>query len=327
MEDANLYHSKKEWERKSPKFYHAAHRNGWLDECCSHMKDGRNQFSAEENKFIKTNAGKKTLKEMSVKLNRPTGSISRQAEKLKISLRIKRMEKNKYDYSLLRVDFPDQLPRLKDVIRIICPLHGIFNQKYVNHKYGKHGCQKCNKVHRPTTEEFIEKAMSIHNGVYDYSKFFYINAKTKGCIICNKHGEFFQNPNNHLNGNGCPKCSNNLKLTFEDFIDLANKKHNNTYKYSTIVLKSVFNKVEIFCKNHGKFIKSVKNHLGGEGCPFCSGRVPTGHWSIKRNCILDAKKYNKKSLWVKSSIGAYTSAKKYGWFDEATKHMKNERKK
>ena len=41
-----------------------------------------------------------------------------------------------------------------------------------------------------TTNEFIEKCKKIHNDRYDYSKFIYINANTKGMIICPIHGEF-----------------------------------------------------------------------------------------------------------------------------------------
>lgn len=43
---------------------------------------------------------------------------------------------------------------------------------------------------RKTTEEFIQEAKQIHGDKYDYSKVNYINAYTKVCIICSKHGEF-----------------------------------------------------------------------------------------------------------------------------------------
>lgn len=59
---------------------------------------------------------------------------------------------------------------------------------------------------RKTTEQFIADAVAVHRDKHDYSKVEYINAKTKVCIICPEHGEFWQNPNNHLNGQGCPKC-------------------------------------------------------------------------------------------------------------------------
>ena len=52
------------------------------------------------------------------------------------------------------------------------------------------------------TEIFIEKARKIHGDKYDYSKAEYINARTKTCIICPKHGEFWQIPYSHIN-RGC----------------------------------------------------------------------------------------------------------------------------
>ena len=42
-----------------------------------------------------------------------------------------------------------------------------------------------------TTEEFIIKAKSKHNNIYDYSNVDYVNSKTKICIICPIHGEFY----------------------------------------------------------------------------------------------------------------------------------------
>lgn len=57
-----------------------------------------------------------------------------------------------------------------------------------------------------TTEQFIEKAQQIHGSKYDYSKVEYINAQEKVCIICPKHGEFWQTPHNLRKGIGCPKC-------------------------------------------------------------------------------------------------------------------------
>ncbi len=61
-------------------------------------------------------------------------------------------------------------------------------------------------THRKTTEQFIEEAKKIHGDRYDYSKVEYKNNKTKVCIICPKHGEFWQKPNVHLSNHGCPHC-------------------------------------------------------------------------------------------------------------------------
>lgn len=57
-----------------------------------------------------------------------------------------------------------------------------------------------------TTQEFIEKAKKVHGERYDYSKVEYKDAHSKVCIICPIHGEFWQKPNNHTNGQNCPMC-------------------------------------------------------------------------------------------------------------------------
>ena len=59
---------------------------------------------------------------------------------------------------------------------------------------------------RLTTEEFISKSIKIHGEKYDYSKCKYVNNRTKVCIICKKHGAFYQTPTNHLKGYGCKLC-------------------------------------------------------------------------------------------------------------------------
>ncbi len=61
-----------------------------------------------------------------------------------------------------------------------------------------------------TTEEFIEKAKAVHGDRYDYSKVLYDDMSTKVCIICKKHGEFWQRPSNHIAGRGCTKCASEV---------------------------------------------------------------------------------------------------------------------
>ena len=108
----------------------------------------------------------------------------------------------KYDYSL--VNYKNNMTKVK----IICPVHGVFEQIPGNHLDG-HGCLLCwkermNKDKRKTFEQFVEEANKIHNNFFTYTE--YINDATKVKIICPKHGEFFQTPNKHLSGQGCPKC-------------------------------------------------------------------------------------------------------------------------
>lgn len=57
-----------------------------------------------------------------------------------------------------------------------------------------------------TSAYFIEKAVVVHGDKYKYDKTVYKLARIKVCITCPKHGDFYQTPNSHLNGNGCPSC-------------------------------------------------------------------------------------------------------------------------
>ena len=94
-------------------------------------------------------------------------------------------------------------------VTIICPIHGDFPQKPNNHINGARGCPFCKGGVKLTTEEFIKRARKKHGNEYDYSKVDYKNNHTEVIIVCPKHGDFPQTPNDHLNGSGCSKCNKN----------------------------------------------------------------------------------------------------------------------
>lgn len=97
----------------------------------------------------------------------------------------------------------------------------------------------------------------------------YENTKTKVCIICPKHGEFWQTPNSHLSGKGCPKCASNFKLTTDCFISKAKLVHNNEYNYSKVKYIEINTKVCIICPKHGEFWQTPASHIRGAKCPSC----------------------------------------------------------
>ena len=123
---------------------------------------------------------------------------------------------------------------------------------------------------RLTKDEFIKKAKEIHKGKYNYSKVDYVNNKTKVCIICPIHGEFWQTPHRHMEGDGCVKCSGLKKLTTDEFINESIKIHGNKYNYSNVKYINNRTKVCIICPIHGEFWQSPKAHLKGNNCPKCS---------------------------------------------------------
>jgi very-short-patch-repair endonuclease len=114
---------------------------------------------------------------------------------------------DKYNYS--KVNYVNSGSK----VCIICPEHGEFLQQANSHLQGK-GCKLCwdkKNITRPifnrlTQSEWIDKAILIHKDRYDYSKTEYVKSTIKVCIICKKHGEFWQEANNHLAGQNCPKC-------------------------------------------------------------------------------------------------------------------------
>ena len=108
----------------------------------------------------------------------------------------------------------------KTKVCIICPIHGEFWQTPHHHLQG-HKCKKCIDKLR-LDNNFVNKSNIIHNNTNDYSKVKYINCETKVCIICPKHGEFWQTPHNHLKGQGCPICKQS-KLEKDIFIFLREK--------------------------------------------------------------------------------------------------------
>ena len=104
---------------------------------------------------------------------------------------------DKFDYSL--VEYKNSITK----VCIIDRKNGCkFWQTPANHLFG----YNCSKGGILNTDNFIIKAKEIHGNLYDYSNAEYKKIHEKVCIVCPEHGEFWQTPANHLNGEGCPKC-------------------------------------------------------------------------------------------------------------------------
>ena len=125
---------------------------------------------------------------------------------------------------------------------------------------------------KTTSKDFINKANNIHNNKYDYSKVEYVNSQTKVCIICPEHGEFWQRPANHLNGQGCPICKGVFKSNNEKFVKESTKIHEGKYDYSKVDYVNNSTKVCIICPEHGEFWQTPHHHLRGHGCPKCRNK-------------------------------------------------------
>lgn len=115
---------------------------------------------------------------------------------------------------------------------------------------------------RKTLDQFLKDAKNVHGKEYDYSKVVYIDAKTKVKIICSKHGEFEQIPDNHTNrGDGCSKCYGTPKKTKNRFIEESIMIHGSEYDYSKVIYINTHVNCEILCRIHGSFWQTPKGHI------------------------------------------------------------------
>ena len=150
-----------------------------------------------------------------------------------------KIHKNRYDYN--KTNYKNSYSK----IIITCKIHGDFNQLPTKHLYGA-GCPTCGKIKfiesgklnghygiangditRLSNDEFIRRSKEVHGDKYDYSNVIYKWEKEKVKIICKKHGEFWKEPNNHINNKqGCPKCKlTKGELIITRFLDKNNIKH------------------------------------------------------------------------------------------------------
>jgi len=125
-------------------------------------------------------------------------------------------------------------------IEILCATHGLFEITPANHLSGR-GCPSCGKKKAdeakrknapfvPLTDierkamldaraktlvnkkagVFVDRARAIHGDAYAYDKSEYQGARSQITITCPEHGDFTQQPANHLHSEfptGCPKCA------------------------------------------------------------------------------------------------------------------------
>ena len=191
-------------------------------------------------------------------------------------VRVKREDKGLfYDYS------ESVYLGAREPIDIICRIHGKYTQSTAaNHTNGS-GCPICGhekmvEALSSSTQEWIQKATTIHNHTYDYSESEYMGASNPITIICRVHGKYTQEKaSNHLQGHRCPKCGDERvsalnKSSTEEWVQKSLLIHKNTYDYSESVYTGSGDPIDIICKIHGKYTQhSANDHLQGRGCSKC----------------------------------------------------------
>lgn len=169
-------------------------------------------------------------------------------------------------------------------VPILCLEHGTFWMTPMAHLMGQ-GCPKCSG-RGLNTDDVIQLFKDKHGDEYDYSKVVFNKMHEKVCIICPKHGEFWQTPSKHLLGQGCPKCgiikrSQEKTLTISEFIEKSNVIHKGKYIYDKTVYNGTYEYLTITCPIHGDFKQRANDHLNGHGCPICGNNMSIGEKEIE----------------------------------------------
>ena len=213
------------------------------------------------------------------------------------------LHKNKYDYSL--VTYKMQY----DLVDIICPDHGVFQQIPKNHLLG-YGCRKCSGC-IADKESFLKKAIQKHGNKFDYSITVYEGANKPIVFNCPSHGVQTVIASNHLRGHGCPECgkkaiSQKNLMTLDEFIKKAQELHSTKYDYSQTLYKSARENVTILCRIHGQFKQKAYSHLSGNGCPYCAGVIRSTENFIKKAIEVHGSRYTYEKSEYKNSKNKIT---------------------
>ena len=106
---------------------------------------------------------------------------------------------DKYDYSQVRF--------INGNTAVMIGYQGIFYLQKPYHHLSGNCPENINLAIKKTIKKFISEANLIHDYKYNYDKSEYVSNQTITIITCPIHGDFSQRPLSHLQGNGCPSCS------------------------------------------------------------------------------------------------------------------------
>jgi len=106
---------------------------------------------------------------------------------------------DKYDYSLVKF--------IDGKTPVMIGYQGIYYLQKPYHHLSGNCPEKINLSTKKTLKQFVNESNLVHDFKYNYDKTLYISNQTKVIITCDIHGDFNQRPLSHLNGNGCPSCS------------------------------------------------------------------------------------------------------------------------
>lgn len=174
-----------------------------------------------------------------------------------------------------------------------CPQHGEMSMDAKPFMQGKK-CYKCSledrKKPRITLRKATTRFLEAHKGRYDYSKVAYAGQNTPVEIICSRHGSFFQQPEFHWNGSGCPQCFHEDRRgaaqrgTIEDLEAKVRARFGDLFDLSGVVYTNSQADISVVCTKHRTECRTRPNWLvsGQNPCPQCNHMKSSGEEEVRR---------------------------------------------
>lgn len=198
-------------------------------------------------------------------------------------------------------------------IKIYCTQHKThFYQHYKDHLSGRSGCLLCAKnskaeAFKSNTEEFIRKATLLHGDKYDYSLVEYDRAWIKVKIICKYDNNiFYQTPNSHLSGHGCPLCSNFISQKEKLWLDIIGIPDDKEHRQVFVTIGNISFNVDGYNPKTNTVYEFNGDFWHGNPASFNSKKlnpklkVPYGtlyYETIKKETLLKENGYTVISIW------------------------------
>ena len=155
-------------------------------------------------------------------------------------------------------------------IEFTCQMCGARHTKNKS-KYPVDICRKC--LLGPC--KFLQKAQTIYGDTYTYRLETYKHSQHVMEMVCSSHGVFYKRPSDHLQGQGCPQCSKDLKdaalrKSHQQFIAQVHKIYGDNIDLSKVVYTGPNTPVIVVCPEHGDQETLPRNLLAGYApCKQC----------------------------------------------------------
>lgn len=153
-----------------------------------------------------------------------------------------------------------------------CLIHNIEWEISPSNALQGNGCYKCmsdkikNKLSK-THEQYLDELKKVNPNIIPIEE--YINNSTPILHKCKiDNYEWYARPNNILEGRGCPKCSNRVRRTHDDYVKEVFEINPDIEVVGTYV--NVHTSILHKCKvDNYEWLVEPHNILAGKGCPKC----------------------------------------------------------